>query len=160
MHVSLILASWHILMYEGSYYRCSPSKGSSFWPTILLPQSNWPASLYSMSSRSAEYLGMSHQTAGQSLSLISSAALAQRLVWSSTSLQDDILKGMVKLSGSIRPSNNTSAPTATTSKTTGPSCFLWLSWPTTTRLVRPLVCPLSSLTRDTTQTLRFTLSRI
>src|SRR6266545_2630182 len=67
---------------------------------------------------------------------------------------------MVKLSRSIRPSNNTSAPTATTSKTTGPSCFLWLSSPTTMHLARLLVCPLSLLTKDTTQTLQFTLSRI
>ncbi len=69
-------------------------------------------------------------------------------------------EGMVKPSRSIRPLSNTSMPTATTSKTTGPSCFLWLSSPTTMRLVRQLVCLLSLLTRDTTQTSQFSLSGI
>src|SRR6266540_1617801 len=58
----------------------SPSKESSFRPMTLLPRYNWPASLYSMSSQSTEYLVMLHWTVGQSSSLISSAASAQHLV--------------------------------------------------------------------------------
>jgi len=71
--------------------------------------------------------------------------------------RDIIPKVMDKQIMSTKPWNNTSESIATTNRTTGPSCYPFLSLPTTMHQMLPLVSSLSLWIKDTTWTSLSTL---